>query len=430
MSPTVVQFPTRPVNEYTPREQREAKQATYTGTLRRAADLWRAAITENGVFAGLMSTITHGLLGLPLNLQGDPAMCAALLDAEGTPGEYGQLFPEDETAAVMADGLGFGIGLGQMIMPCDPMTRPVGGHIVPHMKWWDPRDLRQDPYTRQWYLLTRDGEIPITPGDGEWIMYTPYPDTDAWRHGPWIYITLAFIFSRDAVYDRQRHAEVLAPVRVGRAVKPTTPAARKKFLAELGQMMRDNCLVLPEQWEYEIVESAGTGRITEVYKAIVEWANNDVEVGLTGNAQALNGPTGFSNGNIYSRVTDSKRRFFAKTWFTCARDQGLTYWAWDNYGTTNAPTGGYNVESPEDALARAKALGEWGEGLGKLAAGLQAVGRKVDPTWVDETMRRQGVRTVATEEAQAPAVEPATQGESPALPAIPEATAANESRAA
>lgn len=388
----MVQFPTRPISDYTAAAQRSAEESTYTGTLRAAADLWRAAITKDGYFAGLMSTITDGILGLPLNLQGDPGMVAALQDAEGTAGEYSAMFPRNEARAVMADGIGFGVGLGQLLEPTSPMQRPVGGHRVLRLKWWDPRDLRQNPYTRQWFLLTRSGEIEIHPGDGEWILYTPYPQQDAWRHGPWIYLTLGFVFSRDAKFDRQRHSEVLAPTRVARAQKPTRKEARKDFLAGLNRMLRDNCLVLPEQWIYEIVESSGTAKITDVYKDIIEAAHKEAEVGLTGNAQMVEGPAGFANADIYRRVSDSKRRFFAETWFDCIREQALCFWALDNYGTRNAPTGGYNVESPEDAVARAKVFTEIGNGFKNLQAGCAAAGCELDPQWTIEVLQRSGIR--------------------------------------
>lgn len=410
--PTVVQLPTRPASEYTAVAQRRAKEATYTGRLADAARLYRAAVTEDGVIAGLMSTIGHGILGLPMSFQGDAAQCAALADAEGTPGEYGQLFPQSEAAQVFADGVGFGLGLGQFVATCwrcegdeiDPdgacetcgacvLARPPGQHIVTRLRWWDPQYLRQDPYSRRWFLQTLTTEIEIRPGDGEWFLYTPYPEVDAWRHGPWLYLTIAFVFSRDSVFDRQRHSEVLSPVRVMAGQKATTKEGRKKALAILQAMQRDNQFVLPEGYDYKVVES--TGKILDIYSAIIAWAKEQASVGLTGSTVSIDGTKGFTSANVYERVANWKRAFYASTWCGATRKQGLVYWGLDNYGTRKVPTTKINVESPEDAKARADSYGALGDSLGRLKEGADKVGVDIDQTWTIETFQRANVRVTA-----------------------------------
>lgn len=420
--PTVVQLPTRPGSEYTAIAQRRAKEATYTGRLAEAARLYRAAVTEDGVIAGLMSTIGHGILGLPMSFQGDPEQCAALADAEGTPGEYGQMLPQSEAAQVFADGVGFGLGLGQFVTTCwqcgadeiDPcgmcetcgvvaIARPCGQRVVTRLRWWDPQYLRQDPYSRRWFLQTINGEIEIHPGDGEWLLYTPYPEVDAWRHGPWLYLTIAFVFSRDAVFDRQRHSEVLSPVRVMAGIKATTKEGRKKALAILQAMQRDNQFVLPEGYDYKVVESSG--KILDIYSAIIAWAKEQASVGLTGSTVSIDGTKGFTSANVYERVANWKRAFYASTWCDCVRAQGLVYWGLDNFASRKVPTTKINVESPEDAKARADSYGALGDSLAKLKTGADALGLDVEQGWAIETFQRANVRVVPkTSAAPLPAV--------------------------
>lgn len=420
LAPTVVQFPTRPVNEFTARHQRESKNATYLGRVREMVDLTRAALTEDGALSGLVSTISHGILGLPLALQGDAAMCASLLDAANTPGEYGQMIPESEAAQVFSDGITMNLGLGQLIEACwycrsdridnhgvceicnQPLTaRPPGSHRFPVLRHWDPRWLRQEPYSRQWLLTTREGEIEIIPGDGEWVLYQPYPKVDAWRYGPWLYMTIAYIFSRDALYDRQRHSEVLAPVRVARATKATTPKARVDVKERLDRMQRDNRIVLPQEWIYEVVSAQGAS-ILDVYSAIITWAREQVEIGLCGNTIGVEGNKGFTSADVYQRVTDTRRRFYAQTWSRCVRDQILAWWGQDNFGSRIVPMVTLNTESPEDTLAKANALKAWGEGFAGLKAGLDAIGLDVTPAWAVEVAQRAGIRTQTKPAGSAP----------------------------
>ena len=381
------------MNERTIASQFRARDATYTGKLRDAADLYRAAITEDGTTRGLVDTIVHGIFGLPLTFQGRPDMCSALLEADGTPSEYAAMVPENEAASVFTDGIILGVGLGQLLEPRTP--RLIGQNHVPRMRWWDPRFLWQEPYSRQWHLDTRDGTIDITPGDGEWCMFTPYPETDAWRHGLWMFITLGFIFSRDVTFDEVRHSEVLAPVRVGRAEKATSPAARLKFEQDMQRMARDAQFVLPEGWVYEIVESKGT--ILNVYADIRKWAREQTEIGLTGNTVMVSAGagSGMVNLSVFERVTASKRRRYAGAWCDFVREQVLTWWGEDNYRTRNVPKPIYDTESPEDSKARAQKIGTWGDELGKAAKGLKALGLRMEPASVVEQLQRAGIRTEA-----------------------------------
>jgi hypothetical protein len=352
--PAVVQLPTRPRYEYTARERREAIDAARVGLLRRAADLNRAAIGENGVFSGLVNGIAHGILGLPLSLQGDPEMRSALLDEQNSTGDFGVMLPESEASEVFIDGMTLGVGLGQRVEvmgtgPFDVM-RPIGERSTPRLRRWDPRWLRQDPHSRKWYLLTQSGEIEISPNDEEWVFFLPYGDTDPWLRAPWLYLTLSFVFGRDATMDRQRHSEVLSPTRILRAKANVRKEALQKAKKKLEAMARDNYFVLPPEWIYEIVET--TGRITDLYAAIIAWAERQAEIGLTGNTVTTEGTKGFSEGTIHQRIARDRLRFYASTWFRAIRDQVLSWWSLRNYGTNQAPTGGYNVDPPDEILER------------------------------------------------------------------------------
>ena len=105
VSPTVVALPSRATNEYTAKRRRQAIDESESGRLTLAADLCRASLVEFGTSSGIVSTITHGILGLPLNLHGDPEQVSALVDGDGTPGDFSLMFPESEAGQVFVDGV-------------------------------------------------------------------------------------------------------------------------------------------------------------------------------------------------------------------------------------------------------------------------------------------------------------------------------------
>ena len=84
-----------------------------------AVDLSHAAMSESGINAGLIGTISHGILGLPLTLNGDPQQISALTEVAGTAGDYNLMFPEGEAARSFEDGVICGVGLGQLVYSTD-----------------------------------------------------------------------------------------------------------------------------------------------------------------------------------------------------------------------------------------------------------------------------------------------------------------------
>jgi len=411
LSPTVFPLPVRPLSELTPQMRRRAVEGTYTGRIEEGADLYRQVVTENGYFAGILSTMAHGILGMPHTFQGRGDMVEALDDAGGTPSEYTAMHPENEVAQIFADGIGFGIGLGQYVY--DSRPRAAGQNRLGRLEWRDPRWLWRNPISLQWYFTKRDGMKAIAPGDGEYFMFCPYPDLDVWRHGPWLYMTLAGIFERDSEFDRQRVSEVTTPTPVMRAQKSTSKEARIQALKDLKELAHDHRIVLPEQWEYEIVSASG--EYNDITTAIVDWAIGMVEVGLTGNMMNIKAQSAFTDANVYKRTTTDRRRFYARAWCDDVRRQGLCYWGQDNYLDANVPVIKIDVESPEDKLAAGKADEQDGKALVAMADGYAAVGYELEPRYVEERAQRRGIRVRPLSK---PVSVPAAPGTPPGTPGL------------
>jgi hypothetical protein len=397
-----IELPSRPSSEYTLEELGCALQEVQGGRLMRAADLTRAAITESGFIGGVLATITSGILGLPRTfIGGSPEVRAALDGDDDHESEYDILFPRAETANVMAWGYTLGVGLGQYVDPArvavdapEPavpiiaieqadgsfavppsvhgLARPVGANRTPSLLAWDPRWLRHQWWDDTWWLMTAAGEIQICPGDGEWLLFTPYKHTRPWEFGAWKSLVLAFIMMRDGIFDRGRHAEMLAPIRVGTVPEGTTERQRLLYADQIRSMQRFPWFVLPPGLDYKVVATSGND-ITQVYKASIDWAESDVMVRLTGNKVMVEGSAGFSKSDFQQRVTASMRQSYAKDWSDCARNHGISWWTADNYPGHVAPKCEYNTDPPEDRDAEVKRLGDLGDALGKLDAGLAKV---------------------------------------------------------
>ncbi|HSM91879.1 MAG TPA: hypothetical protein VLT47_03270 [Anaeromyxobacteraceae bacterium] len=420
---TIIPLPVQPVDDLTIQARADAIASTFSGLLMQAVDLYRQTVERNGFMAGVLMTMAHGLLGLPLSWQGDPEMVAALMDIRDhggnvlTPGDFARQHPENECAKIFSDGIGLGLGLGQYLLMCwrcdgvewlrndDVETckrcsarridRPVGVRELYQLRWRDPRWLWRNTVTLQWYYTGRQGMIPITPGDGEWFLFQTVPDQDIWIHGPWALGTEAAIFTRDARYDMQAISGTCAPAHVFQAQSTggTDPRTRADVEQQADNLRFQNKLVLPGEWKHEIhAAQGGDGGYVGTADRITSWAQEQWEVYVTGIRQGTENGTGFANNGVLQRVSRERRAFYAGAWIRQICAQGLVWWARGNFGNRPCPVGHYDTRSPEDKLAGSKADTEEGKALESLHGGLEKLGYELDPAYVEERAQSKGYR--------------------------------------
>lgn len=432
---TIIPLPVVPPEDVTIQRRRDAIQVSYQGRFQDGVDLYRLTVEADGWMVGILDTMARGILGLPLAWQGDEELVAALQDQDDTPGDFRRMHPMAETAKIFRDGLGLGLGLGQYLLMCwrcegvewdvtsappEPPTsdaaaaneppeerhvetcrrcralrtdRPLGQRELYQLRWRDARWLYRNPITNQWYYTGRQGMIPITPGDGEWFLFTTVPDTDIWRHGPWVWGTIAAIFARDSTYDRQNTSAVCAPTHVFKMVGSSDPHVRADIESQAQNLQFNNRIILPGEAEHRI--DAAKAEFVDVTKSIVEWASDMWEVGLTGNQHGRVAGPGFSNMDVFARTTRDHRAFFAQTWIDQIIAQGLRWWARDNFGPGRVvPCGKIDVRSPEEKLAASKADAEEGAALEALVKGYAAVGADLDQAYIHERAQGKGHRII------------------------------------
>lgn len=429
----LVELPTRPRSQYTMAIRKEAIQAADVGILREAADITLAAINESAYCRGILNDLIQGTWTLPRHFVGRPEMIADLDDTPERVGQFRQMFPDPDAIRLLSWGFSLGVGVGQMRRkygrPGDayPISldeandwkatkaaagmRPIGTHDTRILRTWSPKWLRCEWWNGpSWWLMTADGEIrisqlddpppanaerdangkPIKRGDpDEWLMYTPYGEVEPWKWGTWQSATLAFVAERDATFDRLRHAEVLAPVRVGKVPQGTTERQRQKFMTLIREMQRMGVYVLPPGLEYSVVES--TGRVADIYAKIIEWCERQYAM-QSGALTTATGTAGFSKGDVQERYTRGILAFIASTAATCLH-RPMRTWAGENYGAEHeddAPRVGFDTQAPEDKKTRAETIDTAGKALVSMADGLERHGYALSDASVVKYAQEQG----------------------------------------
>lgn len=330
---------------------------------------------------GVLSTRTHGLLGLPLEFSGknDDAIAALAGEPGEGNGEWSAMHDESEVAKLLAWGLFGGVGLAQRI----ELPRVLGQPHRYRLQTWSPRWLtyyNQPVNGSHWRVITEQGQHPVVAGDGEWILFLPYGARRPWAEGAWVATALPWLLKHFSLEDRANFSETLgSPIWVGTTAKGGTEKQRNRFKSQLRNMGKNGKLVLPEGWDLKLVEASGTGKSGDVFSEQIKDANEAITIALAGQLVTTEGTPGFSSGNIHDAIKQDLIRFDAQRLSSCLREQSLEPWAMQNYGSYSAaPWPLWQTKKPEDASEKADGIAKVGDAIAKLDAALKAHGLQAD----------------------------------------------------
>ena len=336
--------------------------------------------------SGVLSTRTHGMLGLPLTFTGGAEVCRQALgdmDQSETPNaQWWRMHDESELAKLLTWGLLLGVGIAQRI----ELPRLIGQPHRYKIETWSPRWLtyyhygfesNKDP---EWRIITQEGMEPITQGDGQWIMFMPYGKRRPWTEALWTQLAFPWLLKHFSLEDRANVGEILgSPVWVGKTAHGGTEKQRNAFLSQLRRLGKSGKIVLPQGWELELKEAASAGKNGDVFDNQIKQSNEEITIALAGQLVTTEGTSGFSQGNVHEAIKQDLLRFDAVRLASCLREQSLEPWALWNYGTRSAaPFPKWATEKPEDIAEAADGMSKLGDAITKLNTALQNTGAEVD----------------------------------------------------
>lgn len=391
---------------WTPADLKGALILADGGNLQRAADLCEAILGDDRAPA-VLATRVNAVLGSDLTFErgkGKARKADSAIKKLEADEDWYTAFDEATLGYLLLWGRLLGISPAQN---CWHEFKDHGGRLIPVVENWHARHLRLDTNQRQWYIKVGDlgEETKVAPGDGKWIIFTPYGKNRPWSHGLWRGMSRLWLLKQYALDDWGRHSELHGQgIKVG--IPPTigdTKHGNKKVRQELAddmsQLAGDGTIVLPPGFDFKLVEASAN--TWEMFKAQIDVANAGMSILAIGS----NLPTEVGNGaqtgaTAQHLVRLDYKKADAEAMSTMAHDQDLTWWAEFNFGDRGlAPWPVWDVEPPADQKAQAEVLKTVSESL-KL---FSEAGAPVDQRMVLETYE-----IPATEETEAPV---------PALPA-------------
>jgi hypothetical protein len=353
----------------------KAQAAADQGNLALAAQLYRA-MRRDGVFAGLLGARTSGLVRLPKRFYGDPEIASVLKARNGTRSVFDEMFPPSELALLAADGIMLGVGVAELV--------PVPGRDYPVMVRLDPQYLQYRWSESRWYFLSIAGAIPITPGDGRWVLHIPGGRMAPWNSGLWPACSRSFINKEHAMLHRSNYSAKLAnPARAAIAPIGANEDQRKGFLQRLIAWGVNTVFELPVGWDVKIIESNGRG--WEIFQDEIKTSDEEYMISINGQLVTTTGGTGFSNQDVQKNVRQDLIEDTGDGLAYTINTQGIPPFVVQRWGIesleTRATQVDWDTSTPKDLNAQASSLSAAAGAIKSLDEALAPHAKKLD---VDE----------------------------------------------
>lgn len=367
-----VQSETRWYLEDVERAEHEAN----TGDLATAARMFRSARAD-GVLAGVLSTRTDGLVRLPRKFRGDVDAVRQLTDDHAfARTDFDELCPAAETSAMVSDGIALGVSIAELVW--------TTGQAFPTLVRLDPEFLLFRWSENQWYYRSTAGMLPVTPGDGRWVLHRPGGVIAPWLSGAWRALVTSYVRKSHAQLSKDAWESTLAnPARIAVSPAGASESASDSWLQSVIDWGRSTVFGIRPGYDVKLVESNGRGY--ECFLKTIESENNAMVTCLAGQTVTTDGGAGFANASIHAAIRSDLIKATADALAYTINTQVLPYYYAAVFGAnldtidlSQSPQVEWDVTPAADKTREAAALQTIAAAIGMLIDSLAKAGLAPD----------------------------------------------------
>lgn len=343
------------------------------GNMASAAQLWAAA-KRDGAFAGVLGTLTGGIVGLPRKWTGAPKAVQALEGRDGVMSVFDNMCPAAELKMLADDEEGLGIAVAELL--------PVEGRDYPVLCRLDPQWLYYRWSENRWYYLSVAGAIPITPGDGRWVLHTGGGRVSPWRSGLWYAIGQSWINKQHAILHKANwEAKLANPARVAVAPQGASEAQKQSWFESVMAWGVNTVFGMTPGYDVKLLESNGRG--FESFESTIAQAEREYIIAIAGQLVTTDGGAGFQNSDIHKTIRADIIRSKADALAHTLNTQVFPAFVLNRFGVdalSTTPAIEFDTKPPKDLKDSADATAAFGDALTKANAALAPYSVRVDAT--------------------------------------------------
>ncbi len=348
-----------------------AQRLADTGDLSEAARLCRS-MKRDGIIAGVLGTRANGIIALPKRFSGDDEMTKALEGRDGARSVFDAMCPAGELVAMAVDGVQLAVSIGELV--------PVEGRDYPVLVRLDPEFLRYRWSENRWYYLSIAGPIPITPGDGRWVLHVDGNRMSPWQAGLWPALGEAFINKSHAkMHQANWEAKLANPARVAVAPQGATEAQKQGWFQKVMAWGVNTVFGLTPGYDVKLLESNGRG--WESFERTIARSEREAIIAVTGSTVLVDGGTGFANADVHKSIRADLIEATARALEHTINTQVIPQWVvqrWGEDALANAPAVQWDTTPPKDQKQDADATEAFGKAIAEANAALAPYGQRVD----------------------------------------------------
>lgn len=345
--------------EWTVAHIRAAERAANQGDLRRAADICETVMADERV--GQCLRTLASVVSLPVDFQDTDGERADDEVADALRDDLFKFATEEELGLFVAWRSLLGVALARVDRyEFDEDT----GRLLPILSTWHPRNLRRDFRRRVWTVETTAGRIDIE-GD-EWVLWTA-GGLRPWAFAPWRGIARLWLSKYLASCDWDRYGE-----RQGSGTQVITSeqnalgdaGKRQQLASDLADLGRDAVVVLPEGYDYKMVESVA--RTWEGFSRRI--SQNDTAIAITLCGQNLTSEVDGGSraaAEVHERVESRMLNKVVEGLATALRPL-FKLFNQLNFATSETPYAKWDTTPPPNHTERAEVFQKVSQGLSSL----------------------------------------------------------------
>lgn len=301
-----------------------------------------------------------GELGLPFALdESDEVETKALRAASRklarrVKGWWHRCVSEAQLADLQTWAILMGLAVGELAWAWDK-----DGFIYPRMHVHDMQHVRWDPSRKGLVLLTIKGPIPITPGDGRWVLFAPAGAARPWLSGAVRALALPTLLRQACRRDWADRSELEGTgIRKAKMPAGTKDPDAKAFIRQLKKLGRKSIVALQGDFDFSIAVAdmaAQTG-----FEKLVGHCDTAITLTILGQNLTTQIEGGsFAAATVHARVLRDRLESDVAMLSTVLRDQVLLPWCLLNipdFAREILPWPSWDTTPPEDQQKAAQAI--------------------------------------------------------------------------